>query len=94
MKPMITTLVLASLTTIAAADPKQDCKDDQPHTVTIEKHDGKAVMVITGDIIVCQRLPTPGVAYITTPKNINYVWEDLRQQFLSLITATVKKAPL
>ena len=93
MKPMITTLVLASLTTLAAADPK-DCDKDQPHTVKIEKRDGKTVMVITGDIIICQRLPAPSVAYLTTPKNINYVWEDLRQQFLPLIMATVKKAPL
>jgi hypothetical protein len=93
MKPLFTILAIASLTTLAAADPK-DCEKDQPHTVKIEKKDGKAVMVITGDIIVCQKLPKPSVAYITAPKNINYVWEDLRKQFLPLIMATVKKAPL
>ena len=94
MKSIFIICAVASLATVAAADPKKECKNDQPHTVTIEKHDGKAVMVINGDIIICQHLPEPAVAYLTTPRNINYVWEDLRQQFLSLIMATVKKAPL
>ena len=91
MKTIIALLVLAST---AFADPKPDCKNDGPHTVQIEMIGGKPVMVIKGDIIICHHLPRPGVAYVTAPRNIDYVWEDLGQHFLPLILSTVKKAPL
>jgi hypothetical protein len=78
----------------AYADPKPECKQDAPHTVEIKIIDGKRVLEIKGDIIICQHLPRPGVAYVTAPKNIDYVWESLGQHFLPLILSTVKKAPL
>jgi hypothetical protein len=87
-------VVLVVVAATASADPKPECSNDKPHTVKIEVIDGKPVMVIQGDIVICHHLPAPGVAYVTAPKTINYEWEDLRKQFLPLILTTVKKAPL
>jgi hypothetical protein len=33
------------------------------------------------------------VVYVLTAKNIEYEWESLKQDFMPLILATVKKAP-
>ena len=92
MKTLIAALLVVS--SVASADPKPDCNKDVPHTAKIQIINGKPMIVIEGPIIVCQRLPRPGVAYVTAPKNIDYVWESLGQHFLPLILSTVKKAPL
>ena len=44
-------------------------------------------------VAVCGKVPRPSVVYVLTAKNIDYEWESLKQDFLPLILASVKKAP-
>jgi hypothetical protein len=59
----------------------------------IEYVNGKPVTVIDTIVSVCGKVPRPSVVYVLTAKNIDYEWESLKQDFLPLILATVKKAP-
>jgi hypothetical protein len=59
----------------------------------IEYINGKPVTVIDTVVSVCGKVPRPSVVYVLTAKNIDYEWESLKQDFLPLILATVKKAP-
>jgi hypothetical protein len=59
----------------------------------IEYINGKPVTVIDTLVQVCGKVPRPSVVYVLTPKNIDYEWESLKQDFMPLIIATVKKAP-
>lgn len=59
----------------------------------IEMINGKPVTVIETLVQVCGKVPRPSVVYVLTAKNIEYEWESLKQDFMPLIIATVKKAP-
>jgi cytosine/adenosine deaminase-related metal-dependent hydrolase len=59
----------------------------------IEYINGKPVTVIDTIVSVCGKVPRPSVVYVLTAKNIDYEWESLKQDFLPLILASVKKAP-
>jgi hypothetical protein len=59
----------------------------------IEYINGKPVTVIDTIVSVCGKVPRPSVVYVLTAKNIDYEWESLKQDFMPLILATVKKAP-
>ncbi len=59
----------------------------------VEIINGKKVHVIDTVIAVCGKVPRPSVVYVLQAKTINYEWENLKQDFLPLIIATVKKAP-
>jgi len=59
----------------------------------IEYINGKPVTVIDTVVAVCGKVPRPSVVYVLTAKNIDYEWEGLKQDFMPLILATVKKAP-
>jgi hypothetical protein len=59
----------------------------------IEYINGKPVTVIDTVVSVCGKVPRPSVVYVLTVKNIDYEWESLKQDFMPLILATVKKAP-
>ena len=59
----------------------------------IEYINGKPVTVIDTVVSVCGKVPRPSVVYVLTAKNIDYEWESLKQDFLPLILASVKKAP-
>ncbi len=59
----------------------------------IEYINGKPVTVIDTVVSVCGKVPRPSVVYVLTAKNIEYEWESLKQDFMPLILATVKKAP-
>ena len=59
----------------------------------IEYINGKPVTVIDTIVAVCGKVPKPSVVYVLTPKNIDYEWESLKQDFMPMILATVKKAP-
>jgi hypothetical protein len=87
---------MAGLPTLARADK---CDDQAAaagkggknwHWETIG---GKKVQVIDTVISVCGKVPRPNVVYILQAKTINYEWENLKQDFLPLILASVKKAP-
>jgi len=59
----------------------------------IEYVNGKPVTVIDTVVSVCGKVPRPSVVYVLTAKNIDYEWENLKQDFMPLIIQTVKKAP-
>ena len=83
----------------AFADKPEGCNDDQNQgekkqgKFHIEYINGKPVTVIDTIVSVCGKVPRPSVVYVLTVKNIDYEWESLKQDFMPLIIATVKKAP-
>ena len=103
---MMRTLLAATVVTIivsviaytpARADSER-CQDaDQSEKKQgkfhIEYVNGKPVTVIDTVVAVCGKVPRPSVVYVLTAKNIDYEWESLKQDFMPLIIATVKKAP-
>lgn len=102
------TLVLAAAVTLATGlgsghvrtARAEGCPDDSAEQgekkqgkFHIEYINGKPVTVIDTIVSVCGKVPRPSVVYVLTAKNIDYEWESLKQDFLPLILATVKKAP-
>jgi hypothetical protein len=84
---------------LARADKPEGCNDDQgagekkQGKFHIEYINGKPVTVIDTVVAVCGKVPRPSVVYVITPKTIDYEWESLKQDFMPLIVASVKKAP-
>jgi hypothetical protein len=74
-------------------DDTADQGDKKQGKFHIEYINGKPVTVIDTVVSVCGKVPRPSVVYVLTAKNIDYEWENLKQDFLPLILATVKKAP-
>src|SRR5690349_17663611 len=91
-------LVLATAVPAAAQSPER-CQDDDASSEKkqgkfhIEYVNGKPVTVIDTLVQVCGKVPRPSVVYVLTAKNIEYEWENLKQDFMPLIIASVKKAP-
>jgi len=82
----------------AASARAEGCPDDSESEKKqgkfhIEYINGKPVTVIDTVVSVCGKVPRPSVVYVLTAKNIEYEWESLKQDFMPLIIATVKKAP-
>src|ERR1051325_8411246 len=81
------------------ADSPERCQDDaaaadkKQGKFHIEYINGKPVTVIDTVVAVCGKVPRPSVVYVLTAKNIDYEGESLKQDFLPLILASVKKAP-
>jgi hypothetical protein len=101
VKTVIRILVVAALFLAFAPAPAHADKCDEQaaegdkkgknwHWETIN---GKRVRVIDTVISVCGKVPRPSVVYVLQAKTINYEWENLKQDFLPLILASVKKAP-
>jgi hypothetical protein len=97
-----TITILAAITGLAVAAPRaraEACNDDTQEgekkqgKFHIEYVNGKPVTVIDTVVSVCGKVPRPSVVYVLTPKNIEYEWESLKQDFMPLILSTVKKAP-
>ena len=102
IRAMRTLLVLGLLFAVSApvyAAPEGCNEDDQSGgekkqgKFHIEYINGKPVTVIDTVVAVCGKVPRPSVVYVLTAKNIDYEWESLKQDFMPLILATVKKAP-
>ena len=99
MRTILTCASVLALALPAFADNPERCQDDQASgekkqgKFHIEYINGKPVTVIDTVVSVCGKVPRPSVIYLTTPKNIDYEWESLKQDFMPLILATVKKAP-
>ena len=99
--PMKYALALAATLAFAKpvlADKPEGCGDDassekKQGKFHIEYINGKPVTVIDTVVAVCGKVPRPSVVYVLTAKNIDYEWESLKQDFMPLILATVKKAP-
>jgi len=83
----------------AFAQSPERCQDDdaagekKQGKFHIEYINGKPVTVIDTLVQVCGKVPRPSVVYVLTAKNIDYEWESLKQDFMPLIIASVKKAP-
>ena len=94
----VLTLVLASAVPAFAQSPER-CQDDESSgekkqgKFHIEYVNGKPVTVIDTVVSVCGKVPRPSVVYVLTAKNIDYEWENLKQDFMPLILSSVKKAP-
>lgn len=93
-------LIAAALLLGTAAQAfAEGCPDDQAEgekkqgKFHIEYVNGRPVTVIDTVVSVCGKVPRPSVVYVITAKNIEYEWESLKQDFMPLILATVKKAP-
>jgi hypothetical protein len=105
-KPLASMVVAALVASVGVApgsalaqSPERCSKDSEGDDDSkqtkfhIEYINGKPVTVVDTVIDVCGKVPRPSVAYISVPKNINYEWEGLKQDFMPLILSTVKKAP-
>ncbi|MBL0218894.1 MAG: hypothetical protein IPQ07_34105 [Myxococcales bacterium] len=98
------TLALAAVATLgllghASTARAEGCPDDaeggekKQGKFHIEYVNGKPVTVIDTVVSVCGKVPRPSVVYVLTVKNIDYEWENLKQDFMPLILQTIKKAP-
>ena len=93
-----TTVLLLAAAPVLAQNPER-CGDEEESgekkkgKFHIEIINGKPVTVIDTLVQVCGKVPRPSVVYVLTAKNIDYEWESLKQDFMPLILATVKKAP-
>ena len=102
---MRTTLMLAAATAaLLSVAPRharaEGCPDEteaggekKQGKFHIEYVNGKPVTVIDTVVSVCGKVPRPSVVYVITAKNIDYEWENLKQDFMPLILQTIKKAP-
>lgn len=101
MKAIATVMTLALVALVAPATARAEgCPDEDAEGAEkkqgkfhIEYINGKPVTVIDTVVSVCGKVPRPSVVYVLTPKNIDYEWENLKQDFMPLILASVKKAP-
>jgi len=88
-----------AFSTPSFAGPNDHCSDDanggekKQGKFHIEYVNGKPVTVIDTVVAVCGKVPRPSVIVLTTAKNLEYEWESLKQDFMPLIIASVKKAP-
>ena len=99
MRMLVASVLVAALSAPAFAQSPEGCQDDDASgekkqgKFHIEYINGKPVTVIDTLVQVCGKVPRPSVVYVLTAKNIDYEWESLKQDFMPLIMATVKKAP-
>jgi hypothetical protein len=90
-----TTFALLAHAPAARAEgcPDEESGEQKQGKFHIEYINGKPVTVIDTVVAVCGKVPRPSVVYVLTAKNIDYEWENLKQDFMPLILQTVKKAP-
>lgn len=99
-----TWLVAAALAACVVAPSRralaEGCPDDATESgdkkqgkFHIEYVNGKPVTVIDTIVSVCGKVPRPSVVYVLTAKNIDYEWENLKQDFIPFILGSIQKAP-
>jgi len=99
MKYALATIAVLAFARPVLADAPERCQEDAAQSEKkqgkfhIEYINGKPVTVIDTVVAVCGKVPRPSVVYVLTAKNIDYEWESLKQDFMPLILASVKKAP-
>ena len=91
----LSAIALLGLTAQVRAEgcQEEDSGEKKQGKFHIEYINGKPVTVIDTVVAVCGKVPRPSVVYVLTAKNIDYEWENLKQDFMPLILQTVKKAP-
>jgi hypothetical protein len=90
--------VLGLVPAVASADKCDESSDENQAKKSgknfhVEYKNGQKVHVIDTVVTVCGKVPRPSVVYVLQAKSINYEWENLKQDFLPLVLASVKKAP-
>src|SRR5258708_25595792 len=99
MRLIVASLLVATFAGPVLADSPERCSDDtnggekKQGKFHIEYVNGKPVTVIDTVVAVCGKVPRPSVVYVLTAKNIDYEWENLKQDFMPLILSTIKKPP-
>jgi len=97
MRALLAVSLLVGFAAKSAVAAPEGCdesnSDKKQGKFHIEYVNGKPVTVIDTVVAVCGKVPRPSVVYVITAKNIDYEWESLKQDFMPLILATVKKAP-
>ena len=86
---LLATLAVAGLAGSARAECRQE-DDTAPVTTRIEMINGKPTLVIEKEIIICGRPARPAVAYVTSPKDVNYSWTQLTEDLAAKIVDSVK----
>jgi hypothetical protein len=98
MKKLLALTTFAAVLGLSVHARAEGCPDEsegekKQGKFHIEYINGKPVTVIDTVVSVCGKVPRPSVVYVLTAKNIDYEWENLKQDFMPLILSTVKKAP-
>jgi orotate phosphoribosyltransferase len=102
MKSLVASMLAAAALVAVAPSARADKCDENSQAnqqkkagknFHIEYRNGQKVTVLDDIITVCGKVPRPAVAYVLQAKNIDYEWENLKQDFLPLILDSVKKAP-
>jgi hypothetical protein len=99
MKTLAALALICATALPAAAQKPEGCQEEEGSgekkqgKFHIEYVNGKPVTVIDTLVQVCGKVPRPSVVYVLTPKNIDYEWESLKQDFMPLIISSVKKGP-
>ena len=65
--------------------------DSAPVTTRVETLNGKATLVIEKEIVICGRPARPTVAYVTSPKDVDYAWTQLTEDLAAKIVDSVKQ---
>jgi hypothetical protein len=65
--------------------------ETQPVTTRVERINGKPTLVIEKEIVICGRPARPAVAYVTSPKDVDYTWTQLTEDLASKIVSSVSK---
>lgn len=86
-------LAVASGVAPARADKCGEAGQTETGQFHVEEQDGQKVYVLDKAVTVCGKVPRPLVAYVLQPRNINYEWEGMKQEFLPKIRESVEKAP-
>ena len=99
---LLASVLLAALCALAPASASAEGCDESSEenqqkksgkNFHVEIKNGQKVHVIDTVVTVCGKVPRPSVVYVLQAKSINYEWENLKQDFLPLVLASVKKAP-
>ena len=85
---IVAVAALGTMTTAARAECRQE-DTTAPVQAKVEIIDGKRVTVIKKEIIICGHPPRPAVAYLTTPKTVDYTWEQLKEDLIPRILESV-----
>ncbi len=97
----LTFAAVALAAVVASASPARaegcdDAGDDaagKGKNFHVEVINGQRVTVIDTVVQVCGKVPRPSVVYVLQAKTINYEWETLKQDFLPLILASIRRPP-
>jgi hypothetical protein len=92
-KLVVLALMLSSQFAVAESEQCKPEDTSKPVRFHTEVFNGKRTVVIEDELIVCPKVPRPAVAYVTSPKNVEFSWQTLDQSFLPKIIESLREAP-